>query len=72
VTDLNYEGVSLKNVPYFQKNRFWVSPMNYLPETFDTSQVQPKIQFMTYRSGTVNRPRMWFSPPKNGLLSPRP
>ena len=44
MTDLNYEGVSLQDVPYFQKNRFWVSPMNYLPETFDTSQVQPKIQ----------------------------
>ncbi|MBW2286055.1 MAG: hypothetical protein JRF65_15835, partial [Deltaproteobacteria bacterium] len=53
MTDLNYEGVPLENVPYFEKNRFWVSPMNYLPETMDKSNVQPKVQIhdVTLRDG---------------------
>jgi len=51
--DLNYEGVSLENVPYYEKDRIWVSPMNYLPETFDKSDVQPKVQLhdVTLRDG---------------------
>lgn len=53
MTDLNYEGVSLKDVPYFEKNRFWISPINYLPETLDKSEVQPKVQIhdVTLRDG---------------------
>jgi methanogen homocitrate synthase len=51
--DQNYEGVSLENVPNYQKDRFWVSPMNYLPETYDMSNVQKKISIhdVTLRDG---------------------
>ncbi len=53
MTDLSYEGVSLENVPYFEKDRFWVSPMNYLPETVDKSNVRPRVQIhdVTLRDG---------------------
>lgn len=44
MVDLNYEGVPLENVPYYEKNRFWVSPMNYLPEAHDLWEVQPKVE----------------------------
>ena len=51
--DQNYEGVSLENVPYYQKDRFWVSPMNYLPETYEISDTQKKISIhdVTLRDG---------------------
>ena len=51
--DRNYEGVSLENVPYYQKDRFWVSPMNYLPETYEISKAQKKISIhdVTLRDG---------------------
>ena len=51
--DQNYEGLSLENVPYYQKDRFWVSPMNYLPETYDMSNAQKKILIhdVTLRDG---------------------
>lgn len=51
--DLNYEGLCLENVPYYQKNRLWVSPMNYLPETYDMSEVQDYVQIhdVTLRDG---------------------
>jgi len=51
--DRNYEGVSLENVPYYQKDRFWVSPMNYLPETYEISDAQKKISIhdVTLRDG---------------------
>lgn len=53
MAEMNYQGVSLENVPYFKKDRYWVSPMNFLAETFDKSQVQPKIQIhdVTLRDG---------------------
>lgn len=53
MVNLNYEGLSLENVPYYEKNRFWVSPMNYLPETYDMSEVQPRVQIhdVTLRDG---------------------
>lgn len=51
--DQNYEGVSLENVPYYQKDRFWISPMNYLTETYEMSNVQKKISIhdVTLRDG---------------------
>jgi len=51
--DLNYEGLSLENVPYFEKDRFWVSPMNYLPETYDVTHApkRVKIHDVTLRDG---------------------
>ena len=53
MVNLNYEGLSLESVPYYEKNRFWVSPMNYLPETYDMSEVQPQVQIhdVTLRDG---------------------
>jgi isopropylmalate/homocitrate/citramalate synthase len=53
MVDFNYEGLSLEKVPYYEKNRFWVSPMNYLPETYDMSEVQPQVQIhdVTLRDG---------------------
>jgi len=41
--DLNYEGYSLENVPYYQKDKFWVSPMNFMPEAMDASDVQDQV-----------------------------
>jgi len=51
--DQHYEGLSLENVPYYQKDRFWVSPMNYLSETYDLSQAQKKVSIhdVTLRDG---------------------
>ena len=53
MSDLNYEGVSLKNVEFFEKEKYWVSPMNFLAETTDKSQVQPKVAIhdVTLRDG---------------------
>ncbi len=53
MSDLNYQGVSLENVPFFQKEKYWVSPMNFLDETVDRSQVQPKVAIhdVTLRDG---------------------
>ncbi len=53
MTDLNYEGVSLENAPFFEKEKYWVSPMNFLGETHDKSQVQPKVAIhdVTLRDG---------------------
>jgi isopropylmalate/homocitrate/citramalate synthase len=53
MSDMNYEGVSLENVPFFEKDKYWVSPMNYLAETVDKSQVQSKIEIhdVTLRDG---------------------
>jgi methanogen homocitrate synthase len=51
--DRNYEGLSLENVPYYQKDRFWLSPMDYLPETYDISQAPAKVLIhdVTLRDG---------------------
>ena len=53
MVNLDYEGLSLEDVPYYEKNRFWVSPMNYLPETYNMSEVQPHVQIhdVTLRDG---------------------
>lgn len=53
VMDFNYEGLNLKNVPYYEKDWFWLSPMNYLPETYDLSQASKKILIhdVTLRDG---------------------
>ena len=44
MADLNYEGFSLEDVPYFKKNRYWVSPTNFIDETVDKSQVADHVQ----------------------------
>jgi methanogen homocitrate synthase len=44
MADLNYEGVSLENVPFFEKGRHWVSPTNFMDETLDKSQVAGHVQ----------------------------
>jgi hypothetical protein len=44
MADLNYEGVSLENVPYFKKGSHWVSPTNFIDETVDKSQVAEHVQ----------------------------
>ena len=51
--DKQYEGLSLENVPYYEKDRFWVSPMNYLSETYDMSNAREKISIhdVTLRDG---------------------
>ena len=53
MVNLDYEGLSLEDVPYYEKNRFWVSPMNYLPETYNMAEVQPHVQIhdVTLRDG---------------------
>lgn len=43
MTDLNYEGYSLQNVPYYEQGKYWVSPMNFAPGAVDTSEVQEKV-----------------------------
>ena len=51
--DKNLEGLSLENVPYYEKDKFWVSPMNYLPESYDLSRAEKKILIhdVTLRDG---------------------
>jgi len=41
--DLNYEGYPLKNVPYCEHGKYWVSPMNFIPEAMDKSEIQDKV-----------------------------
>jgi isopropylmalate/homocitrate/citramalate synthase len=41
--DMNYEGYSLENVPYYESGKFWVSPMNFVPEAMDTSDIQEEV-----------------------------
>jgi isopropylmalate/homocitrate/citramalate synthase len=41
--DLNYEGFPLENVPYYESGKYWVSPMNFIPEAMDTSDIQDQV-----------------------------
>ena len=41
--DLNYEGFALENVPYYEQGQYWLSPMNFLPEALDKSEVQESV-----------------------------
>jgi len=41
--DLNYEGFPLENVPYYETGKYWVSPMNFIPEAMDTSDIQDQV-----------------------------
>ena len=41
--DLNYEGFPLENVPYYESGKYWVSPMNFIPEAMDTSNIQDQV-----------------------------
>ena len=41
--DLNYEGFPLEKVPYYEQGQYWVSPMNFLPEALDKSEVQETV-----------------------------
>jgi len=51
--DLNYEGLSLENVPYYEKDTLWVSPMNYLPEVMGQMRIRDRILIhdVTLRDG---------------------
>ncbi len=51
--DRNLEGFPLENVPYYEQDRYWVSPTNYLPETYDLSQAPKLVSFhdVTLRDG---------------------
>ena len=41
--DLNYEGFPLENVPYYESGKYWVSPMNFISEAMDTSDIQDQV-----------------------------
>jgi len=41
--DLNYEGFPLEDVPYYESGKYWVSPMNFIPEAMDTSDIQDQV-----------------------------
>ncbi|UCE53633.1 MAG: hypothetical protein JSV31_31080 [Desulfobacterales bacterium] len=41
--DMNYEGYALENVPYYEQEKYWVSPMNFIPEAMDRSEIQDKV-----------------------------
>ena len=41
--DLNHEGFPLENVPYYESGKYWVSPMNFIPEAMDTSDIQDQV-----------------------------
>jgi len=51
--DRNYEGVSLENVPFYEKNRYWLCPTNFLPEINDPTKEkqQVKIHDVSLRDG---------------------
>ncbi|MEN8246423.1 MAG: hypothetical protein ABFS43_16160 [Thermodesulfobacteriota bacterium] len=53
MSDMNLENVSLEDVPFYEKDKYWVSPMNFMPETSDKSRVQESIQIhdVTLRDG---------------------
>lgn len=53
MSELNYEGVNLENQPFYERDKYWVSPMNFLGETVDKSEVQPKVEIhdVTLRDG---------------------
>lgn len=41
--DVSYEGYELENVPYYEKGKYWLSPMNFIPDVMDTSEVQEQV-----------------------------
>ena len=41
--DLNYEGFPLEDVPYYESGKYWVSPMNFISEAMDTSDIQDQV-----------------------------
>jgi methanogen homocitrate synthase len=43
MTDLNYEGYSLNDVPFYSQGNYWLSPMNFMPEAMDSSDLQNRI-----------------------------
>jgi len=43
MVDLNYEGYSLENVPYYEQGKYWVSPMNFMPGAIDKSDIQDEV-----------------------------
>ena len=61
--DWNYEGYPLENVPYFKKETYWLSPMNFVPEAFDRSRVAKKVLIhdVTLRDGEQT-PDVVFKP----------
>jgi 2-isopropylmalate synthase len=61
--DWNYEGYPLENVPYFKKDTFWLSPMNFAPEAYDLSRVAKKVLIhdVTLRDGEQT-PDVVFKP----------
>jgi methanogen homocitrate synthase len=41
--DKNYEGYSLEDVPFYEQDKYWVSPMNFMPDAVDKSLMQDKV-----------------------------
>jgi methanogen homocitrate synthase len=41
--DLNYEGYSLVDVPYYKSGQYWVSPMNFNSEAMNKTNIQDTV-----------------------------